>query len=372
MQVVVIGAGVTGLCAADELARRGVDVHVLEQDHPGAGSTGLTVGVIETQYLEALEIELRVRSMERFATYERDGLPVTRCGYLRLGHDDETRRLYERSVELQRDLGVADAVVLDPDGVARVNPLVRTDDVVAGLYGPSDGYVDGYQLAAHLAERATAAGATIVRARVTGRHDAHARIGLATSAGDFAADLVVNASGPWAAAIGDLLGAPVPVSPQRHQAVALDLGKPLPYVLPFTIDYVPRSGRHGVYLRSDGSGRLIGGLHTDDRLHEPSDPDAFARTGDDDFVAAFGAELANRFPRLPEVRVRSAWAGLYPMPPGDLPLVGPHPADGRVICAVGSGGVGIQLGPALGLLCADWATAGAPSIAGAAALVPPP
>src|ERR1039457_7297573 len=91
--VCVIGAGAIGLCSARELARRGVgQVTGIEARHAAAGSSGLSVGIVETQYLDSLDIELRARSMRSFERLEReDGLRVVRNGYLRLGHSAEGR-----------------------------------------------------------------------------------------------------------------------------------------------------------------------------------------------------------------------------------------------------------------------------------------
>ncbi len=115
--ICVIGAGAIGLSSALELARRGCEVTVIDARHVAAGSSGLSVGIVETQYLERLDIELRVRAMHTFARLEREhGLRIVHNGYLRLGHDDASRMAFERSVEIQRELGVLDARGARPNG----------------------------------------------------------------------------------------------------------------------------------------------------------------------------------------------------------------------------------------------------------------
>jgi glycine/D-amino acid oxidase-like deaminating enzyme len=59
-------------------------------------------------------------------------------------------------------------------------------------------------------------------------------------------------------------------------------------------------------------------------------------------------------PDLPLGEVERAWAGLYPVSPDGLPIVGPVPSDPSVILAVGGGGSGIQMSPVMGALAADW------------------
>ena len=109
-RVVVVGAGALGLCTAYHLADRGVtDVIVIDRGQVAGASSGLSVGIIETQYLDPLAIEIRVESMRFFGDLERSGaLHITRNGYLRLGHREADMEAFARSVDLQRGLGVAD------------------------------------------------------------------------------------------------------------------------------------------------------------------------------------------------------------------------------------------------------------------------
>ena len=173
--VCVIGAGAIGLSSALELARRGCNVTVIDTRHVAAGSSGLSVGIVETQYLERLDIELRVRAMHTFAWLEREHeLRVVRNGYLRLGHDDASRMAFERSVEIQRELGVRDAEVLDREQIARLVPEMRTDDLKVGLFGRGDGFIDGHLYCGLLAETGCAGRRTTAHGhRVAGRRAAH-------------------------------------------------------------------------------------------------------------------------------------------------------------------------------------------------------
>jgi sarcosine oxidase subunit beta len=263
--VCVVGGGAIGLASALHLARRGVGVTVLEAETLGAGSTGLSVGVIESQYLDPLEIEIRVRAMRFFDELERDhGLEIVRTGYLRLTSSAATIRRFEESVAIHRALGVDDVRVVDGDEIRRLAPDMRVDDGEAGVWGTRAGYLDGHGYCGLLGELARAAGARIeLGARVTGasRTDGGGHV-LETARGRFACDVVVNAAGAWASRVGELLGAGLPLVPQRHQAVVVHLARPLDYVMPMVMDYTPGSGEVGLYFRHERAGQLIAGLHT--------------------------------------------------------------------------------------------------------------
>jgi sarcosine oxidase subunit beta len=346
---------------------------VLEAAHVAAGTSGLSVGIIETQYVEPLDIELRVRAMDFFRRLEHErGLDVTRNGYLRLAHTDDAATSFARSVEIQHELGVTDACLLSPREIARLAPDLRTDDVQCGLFGPSDGFIDGHLYCSLLAELALEHGVRVLqRQRVvsvdieSGRHTVH------TERDEFTFEYLVNAAGPWGDQVARLLGYEMPLLPQRHQAVVAHLGRDLGYMMPSVMDYTPHSGETGLYFRHERAGQLIAGLHTEEATEPTVNPDAFARSADEDFLETVARLLSSRLPPLAEAGLAHGWAGVYPISPDGVPQVGPAGDDPTVITAGGVGGSGIQLSPVIGELVADWITVGEPrSVSDGRALLP--
>ncbi|MFL5669638.1 MAG: NAD(P)/FAD-dependent oxidoreductase, partial [Chloroflexota bacterium] len=127
--VVIVGAGALGLATAWHLTRRGdTDVTVIERRSVASASSGLSVGIIETQYLDPLAIAIRVESMRAFGDLERTGaIEIVRNGYLRLGHRDEDLEAFGQSVAIQHDLGVSDCRVLDKADLERLVPDLFVD-----------------------------------------------------------------------------------------------------------------------------------------------------------------------------------------------------------------------------------------------------
>jgi sarcosine oxidase, subunit beta len=362
ISVAVVGAGAVGLSTALQLTELGVDdVVVLDRSHVAAGSSGRSVGVVETQYVDPFDIALRVPSKRVFETLERDHeLRFTRNGYLRIGHTEADLRRFERSVAVQRELGIEDAVVLGPEEIAERFPDVRSDDVSAGLYGPSDGFVDGHLYCTLLAELAQSKGARISQQTRLRSHDAldDGRHRLWTSAGELTCDFVVNAAGTWARETGECLGVDTPILPQRHQAVSIHLPRTLAYMMPEVMDYAPAEGRDGLYFRHETFDMFLGGLHSEEAVHPVVDPDDWFEGVDQSYLERLGELLPSRLPGLADARLGKGWAGLYPVSPDGRPQVGPCPADASVIAACGVGGYGIQVSPIVGRLAAEWIVLG--------------
>jgi glycine/D-amino acid oxidase-like deaminating enzyme len=356
VRVAVIGAGVCGLATATELLAQGVrDVVVLDARHPGDGSSGLSVGMVETQYLTEADIAVRAYGRRYYDGWEADhGLRFVRGGYLRTARTDDALGSYHRSVELQRDAGVPDAVVLDPAEIARRWPQLVVDDLQGGLFGPSDGHIDGYEYCVLAARRIRELGGRVLpNAALLGGEPGATGWRLDTARGQVEADVVVNAAGPWAGRVGNLLGAPVALLPQLHGAVTIELSEAIHPPLPFVMDYVPGSGQAGVYFRSERADQLIAGLHVEEAVADAVSPDVALGQVDAAFVEELIERLDERLTDTDGAAIGRSWTGIYPMTPDHRPVVGTHPDRPDVVCALGGGGNGIQLAPAIGRVAAE-------------------
>jgi sarcosine oxidase subunit beta len=366
VSVAIIGGGAVGLATAFALVERGLtDVTVLEASDVAAGSSSRSAGFVESQYVDPLDIELRARSMHVFRRLQREaGLEIKEIGYLRLAPDDAALEAFEASARLQHDLGIADASLLSAAAVRDLVRWLRGDGIAGGLWGPRDGRIDGPAYCRILAGMIEAAGARVLTGErvveAVDRPSGGWRLSTARGS-EFEAGLVVNAAGPWAAQVGELFGAPVSVNPLRYQIGIWRLARPLDRTLPMVMDYIPHSGARGLYVATyDDPEHVLAGLHSEELVSDSADPDFYDRAADDAYLADTRAALERRMPDLPLGEVERAWAGLYPVSPDGLPIVGPAPEAPSVIQAVGGGGSGIQLSPIIGALAADWIAHGEP------------
>lgn len=367
MRVAIIGAGVTGLLTAIEIAEAvpAAAIVVYEARHPGGGSTGLSAGLFTgAGYAQEDQTEWRRYGAGRLRALAAEGaLGLRRCGFLRVALSEVA---YDAQVEMGRRALVngLDVEVVDIARIGELLPRYRLDGVRGGLWSPNDGYVDGTELCGTLAERAQAAGVRIVRAAVRGLERGAAGRILVADDGRHACDYVVNAAGPWLAQVGELLGAPVHLINQRHEACVFELPEALAGRLPATLTNVPMvegEDEESLYFRPEGETQMIAGLHSYSLgVPEHSDPDDYQRGVGEATVETLAEQLLRVFPGVDDIRYRGGWAGLYPTPADLLPIAGPHPADERVLVAGGGGGAGISVAAPIGRTIADYLVHGEP------------
>lgn len=364
VQAVVVGGGAIGASCFYHLVERGMrDVLLVEQAAFASGSTGRSAAVVETQYLTPDKIALCAWSMRLFRRLERDhGLPFVHHGYLRLGHSTEDLARFHASVACQREHGVTDAAVLDPDQVARRFPALRADDLAGALLGPSDGHIDPVRYCELLAGLGRQGGGRVLTGRrVTGVRLRGGRVaGVLLGEEAIECDVVVNAAGAWARRVGELAGLRVPVDGYRRQIVIFEPPEPFATPVPMVVDYVPGVEQEGLYFRDDTASRLIAGLHWEGygAWERPADPDGFRLDADWDYQARVAELLSVRYRDAGRLRASGGWAGLYPLTPDSLPILGEAPAVPGFVNAVGGGGVGVQISPAVGAVVADLLTKG--------------
>lgn len=371
--VAVIGGGVAGLSTALGAAELGCPVTVIERDRLASGSSSRSAGIFNISSTEPLQVEVRVRTRERLEQFEREnGLRLERIGYMRLARSDSHVEMFEDVIAMQRELGAAPAEIVDTDRLRQLVPHLRTDDLLAAIYNPRDGRMDGRQLCAVLAARAEAEGARILeRTRVTGHEASAGRHRLLAGAETVEADVVVNAAGAWAMEVGELLGHPLRLINQLNEVIRVKLPAAVDYTVPMVQEYIPGEERAG-YFRQDGPGGMIAGSHTYSALegNDSADPDAFEDAVEWETLDVVREHLGSRL-EVEGLEFEPGWAGLYPISSDGEYVVGPYEADPSVVACGGFSGQGLIAAVTVGPLAAEWIVFGEPrSLPGAAAWLP--
>jgi sarcosine oxidase subunit beta len=351
--VVIIGAGIVGSSIAFHLTEAGVrNVLVIEREtRQGLGSTGKSMGGVRAQFATDVNIRMSIYSIPFFARFEEaTGHPsgYKPRGYLFMATNDRHMNYLRDNIDRQRALGLKNVELLSPEDIRKVLPQLRSDDIIGGSFCPTDGFVDPESVMTGFMARAIERGATLWRGtEVTGISTSHAIVsGVRTTNGDVQAPIVVNAAGPWAAAVARMAGADLPVQPLRRMLVLTEpfSGLPgLPERLPMIIDMST-----GWHFRQEGLGLLMAWA-------DPDQQPGFRADFDPAFVEKILTHAAARVPDFANLAVnpRRCWAGLYEMSPDHHAILGPAPEVRGLYFANGFSGHGVMHSPATGRILAD-------------------
>jgi sarcosine oxidase subunit beta len=345
-EVVVIGGGAMGTSIAFHLAEAGVrDVVLLERDELGTGSTCKAAGGVRAQFSDRINIELGARSLEAFARFgERPGqeIDLHRVGYLFLLSTPGDVASFERDVALQNEMGV-DSRIISVAEAKRLSPLIETDGLLAAAWSPDDGHCTPESVVLGYATAARRHGATLLTGvTVTGMDRTGDLVRtVRTDRGDITAGAVICAAGAWSAAVGDMAGTPLPVTPLRRQIIFTEAIPDLAGAVPFTIDFAST-----FYFHREGRGLLMG---MSDPLQEPG----FHLDYTEDWLPRLGAAIGTRAPYLLDVGLCNGWAGLYEVSPDHNALIGRSAATPNFLYATGFSGHGFLQAPAVGEVIRD-------------------
>lgn len=327
--VAIVGAGIAGVSLAAELAPH-ARVLILEmEDQPGYHSTGRSAAFWSETYGGPRIQPLTTASHAGLAPF------LSPLGSLHIGRGREAARI-DAFLAQFKDSGV-ELEARDP----RETVSGLRDDWSLGVWEPSCAYIDVGALHQDSLARARGAGAVLVTTAEL-RHAVGSQGGwrLGTAAGEFAADVLVNAAGAWADGVARLAGVrPIGLQPYRRTMLQLRTDPVPPAGLPH-VGHIAGS----FYFKPEGD-RLWLSPH-DEIPSEPCD----AQPEELDVAVAI-----DRFEAVVDWRVAGLdrkWAGLRSFASDRLPVYGfDRQAPGFFWCA-GQGGFGIQTAPAAAKMAA--------------------
>jgi sarcosine oxidase, subunit beta len=341
--VVIAGGGIMGCALAYQLAKRDVDVVVLERETLGSQSTGKCAGGVRQQFSMEANVRLQRLSVQMFESFEQEtGHPADfrQIGYLFVLTLPQQVEDFRRNMEMWHRVGLIDARWVDAQEASRMVTVMNVDDVLGCTFCPSDGIASPADVTSGYASAARRLGARLKEGmQVIGIDLASGRVqGVRTSDGDIATRMFVNCAGAWSSSIGRMAGLEIPVLPyRRHIAVT----GPFPAVArdsPMTVDF-----RSSLYFHPEGDGVLIG---MSDREEGPG----YTTEVSWEFLERMFEQAAVRAPALAGAGVKTAWAGLYETTPDHQAILGPVPEVDGFWCAAGFSGHGFMQAPAAALL----------------------
>jgi sarcosine oxidase len=357
VDVVVAGGGVIGSAVAYFLtAARDFDGRVLVVERDPAyqtGSTARSVACIRQQFSEPTNIRMSQFTIEfisRLGEYlgiegETPDIAFRPRSYLFLA-SPEGRDVLRSNHAVQIECG-ADIAFLEPHELARRFAWLNTSGLAAGCLGLSgEGGVDPYFLLQAFKRKARQQGAQFIDDEVVGcqRSGSSVTAVRLRKGGYVPCGRLVNAAGPCAADIGELVGVDIPVRPRKRFIFVFDCRAATIDNCPLTIDPT------GTFFRSEGEYYLCG-------VSPPpqEDPDCLDFEIDYTyFDERIWPVLAERVPAFEAIKLINAWAGHYAYNTLDQnAIIGAHPEVSNFYLANGFSGHGLQQSPAVGRAIAE-------------------
>jgi glycine/D-amino acid oxidase-like deaminating enzyme len=316
---VIIGAGIFGVSTGVQLARRGIQVTILNDGPPANGASGRSLSWLNSARMRSEPYhQLRMAGIDRYRTLAAqnpDAEWLRFDGGLTWDSDDERNEIdaaYRHEVSLAYD-----AQRLSAGDVARVTPGIEAGAITpqGAIFNPGEGWVDLPTLIRVLLEEFFALGGVLVTDQGAARVmlEGGRAVGAETAEGYLhRADAVVLATGPavpkMAGESGQIIGDGTPIAllvqtkPLAHPLRAV-LNTPRVAVRPapggsFSLD-ADWAADEGVTVRADGTYEI-----------------------DDTIVAELLVEAAKVMEGNPQLEVASIGVGGKPIPGDGEPVIG--------------------------------------------------
>jgi glycine cleavage system T protein len=363
-EVVIVGGGVIGCSIAYHLTKIGItDVVLLERKQLTSGTTWHAAGLIGQLRDSQNMTKLAKYTAELYLDLEEETGQATGYkvnGSLSLATTAGRMEDMVRRADMAKVFGLQ-VDVLGPDGCKDHYPLIRTDDLVGGIFIPSDGQADPVSITQALAKGARNGGTKIFEnTAVTGVTVEDGRaVGVTTEAGEISAKHIVLACGMWTRFLGATIGVHVPLHACEHFYIVTEPFEGVTPDLPVMRDYDAWA-----YYKEDAGKILLGAFEPVAKpwgMDGISEDFCFDQLPDDfDHFEPVLVKAIERMPALETAGIQTFFCGPESFTPDDRYHLGPVPEVENVFVAAGLNSIGIQSAGGIGKVLADWIRDGLP------------
>jgi len=344
--VVIIGGGVNGCSLAYRLAKKGLDVVVVEKRYLSAGATGACGAGIRQQWSTRENAQLAIQSVKIFEQLSSElgqDIEFRQGGYLIAVHDEKEMNQAEKNVAMQRSLGLK-VDILRPEEITGVVPIldIKGMRAIGATFCPTDGHANPFRTTFAYADAARKLGAEInTHTTVIDVKTAKKAIrAVVTDQGTIQTDVVVNAVGIDSKAIAEMVKVKLPLTPFRKEIMATERFQPL-------FEAMVISFKDGIYFSQQKEGQLVGGIPIPEEKGGYKTMPTFA------FLEHMAQTLTRYAPVLKHVNVLRHWTGFYDVTPDARPILGKIKEVKGFIQCNGFSGHGFMISPMVSLLLSE-------------------
>ena len=344
-RVAVVGAGIVGSAITYHLAKRGLDVTLLDRNAVASASSHGTFAWINASWAKQPESYHALNQMGVDAWHRLQqalNLPIKWGGSLEWFAAAERQDRLSRDVQEQQAWGEP-AKMLTQLEASALEPRVAFGGAGRVALSPRDGALDPVLISQLLVNAAKSHGARVIEhcevLRVDETAEDQRQKILGTSCGDIAVDRLVLATGADPSAIQTFAGFDLP---QRSTPGVIVITQHMPPVLSHIV-VAP-----GIHIHQRLDGRLVLGEqegapeNAAHKLRLTARPTRFPNAATASQHAQRLITLASEYlTGLPEVNAEEVIIGWRPLPLDGHPVIGPSPADPNAYVAVMHSGVSL-------------------------------
>ncbi|MBP2079259.1 NAD(P)/FAD-dependent oxidoreductase [Oceanobacillus polygoni] len=356
--VVIIGGGVIGTSIAYRLAGNH-KVILIEKGEIGAGTSGSCDKAIFLQSKKpGFPIKLAQASRMVYENLEEElGMKIEfqKNGGMIVIENESHLDFMRKFVKQQNKAGINVKLVDQKEALA-FQPCL-SPEIVGATYSTEDAEVNPLLLTQAFAEAAKRKGIIIrTHTAVTDIVTKDGRvIGVQTNKGRIETELVINAAGPFAPKIAEMVGVGLPIIPRRGVILISEKVKPMVHGNILCSQYIATkhlsnntdAPSYGIGLslgQTESGNVLIGGSREFKGYDKAVEPEVLTA------IAMHARRIA---PFLDSIRIIRTMAGFRPFTSDGLPIISETPNMKGFIIAAGHEGDGIALAPITGLLVAS-------------------
>lgn len=347
--VVIIGGGINGCSLAYQLAKKGIDVVVIEKRYLASGATGACGAGIRQQWSTKENATLAIQSVKIFEKLSKElgqDIEFRQGGYLIAVHDKKEMAQAEKNVALQRSLGLT-VDILQPEQITDIVPILNVKGMkaIGATFCPTDGHANPFKTTFAYADAARKHGAEIyTHTNVIGLKVSRKTINtVVTDKGPVQTEIVVNAAGIDSRTIAQMAKVRLPLTPFRKEIMATERLKPL-------FDAMVISFKDGIYFSQQREGQIVGGIPI------PEERGGFKTMPTFAFLEHMAHTLIRYAPLLEHVNMLRHWTGFYDVTPDARPILGGTNGLKGFIQCNGFSGHGFMISPMVSQLLADLIT----------------